>query len=264
MDLQLKGKRVLITGSTAGIGYAIAETLAREGASVMINGRTEERVDQAILNIKKHHQTAELIAAVADLGTAQGCETIIQKWSNIDILINNFGIYEIKAFTQISDQDWLRLFEMNVLSGIRLSRHYIQTMLKQNWGRIIFVSSESALQTPVEMIHYGTTKTAQLAVARGLAEMTMQTGVTVNSILPGPTRTEGVMKFVESVAAERQVSVAKIEAEFFESLRPTSILKRLIEPKEIADFTAFLSSPLSAAINGTALLIDGGVVRSIV
>lgn len=263
MELQIKGKRALVTGSTAGIGYAIAETLAREGASVIVNGRTKERVDHAILNIKKRHPTADLIAAIADLSTEQGAATIIQQWTNIDILINNFGIYEIKAFTQISDQDWLRFFETNVLSGIRLSRHYIQAMLKQNWGRIIFISSESALQTPVEMIHYGTTKTAQLSVARGLAEMTVQTGVTVNSILPGPTRTEGVMKFIESVAAERQVSVAKIETEFFESLRPTSIIKRLIEPQEVADFTAFLSSPLAAAITGTALLIDGGVVRSI-
>lgn len=263
MNLQIKGKRALVTGSTAGIGYAIAETLAAEGATVVINGRTEERIKQAMDNIKERYKAADLIAAHADLSTEQGCDTLIREIPNIDILINNFGIYEVKPFNEISDQDWLRFFETNVLSGIRLSRHYLKTMLNQNWGRIIFVSSESALQIPVEMVHYGTTKTAQLAIALGLAESTAETGITVNSVLPGPTRTEGVMKFIEEVAAKRKTSINKIEEEFFVSVRPTSLIKRLIEPKEIADFIAFLSSPLSAAINGSALRIDGGAIRSI-
>lgn len=261
MDLQLAGKRALVTGSTAGIGYAIAQVLSKEGARVIVNGRTKARVDEAVS--KLHAAFGEVQGLAADLGTAKGVAQAVAQFPEIDILVNNLGIFEPKPFAEISDEDWLRFFEVNVMSGVRLSRHYLPRMKQNNWGRIIFVSSESALQIPAEMIHYGMTKTAQLAIARGLAETTTATGVTVNSVLPGPTASEGVTQFVQDLATTRKATRADIERDFFEHMRPTSILKRFEKPEEIASVVAFLASPLSSAINGAAVRADGGVVRSI-
>jgi NAD(P)-dependent dehydrogenase (short-subunit alcohol dehydrogenase family) len=264
MDLKLDGKSALVSGSTAGIGFAIAQLLAQEGASVILNGRTQQRVTQAIDKIKQTTPNAQVSGVVADLGTKAGVEQVVQEVPHVDILVNNLGIYEPKPFFEITDEDWLNIFEVNVLSGIRLSRKYLQKMLDQNWGRIIFISSESAIQIPTEMIHYGTTKTAQLAIARGLAEISVGTGVTVNSVLPGPTRSEGVEVFINQLAKERGISIAEVEAEFFQNLRPTSIIKRFATCEEVAAIAVYLSSPLASATNGAALRVDGGVIRAIV
>ncbi|MEH2116240.1 SDR family NAD(P)-dependent oxidoreductase [Nostoc sp.] len=264
MDLKLHGKSALVSGSTAGIGLAIAQALAQEGASVIINGRSEERVAQAIAKIKHSTPDAKVSGVVADTGTASGVEQLFQKVPHVDILINNLGIYEPKTFFDITDKDWLNIFEVNVLSGVRLSRQYLQKQLEQNWGRIIFISSESGIQIPVEMIHYGTTKTAQLAIARGLAEITVGTGVTVNSVLPGPTRSEGVEEFISQLAQERGISPAEVEAEFFQNVRPSSLIKRFATNEEVAAIVVYLSSPVASATNGAALRVDGGVIRSIV
>ncbi|MEH2063717.1 MAG: SDR family NAD(P)-dependent oxidoreductase [Nostoc sp.] len=264
MDLKLHGKSALVSGSTAGIGLAIALGLAQEGASVIVNGRSEERVAQAIAKIQQNTPDAKVSGVVADAGTALGVEQLFQKVPHVDILINNVGIYEPKTFFDITDEDWLNIFEVNVLSGIRLSRQYLQKQLEQNWGRIIFISSESAIQIPVEMIHYGTTKTAQLAIARGLAEMTVGTGVTVNSVLPGPTRSEGVEEFITKLAQERGISPTEVEAEFFQNVRPSSLIKRFATNEEVAAIVVYLSSPVASATNGAALRVDGGVIRSIV
>ncbi|MEH2123969.1 SDR family NAD(P)-dependent oxidoreductase [Nostoc sp.] len=264
MDLKLHGKSALVSGSTAGIGLAVALGLAQEGASVIVNGRSEERVAQAIAKIKDSTPDAKVSGVVADAGTASGLKKLIQEVPHVDILINNVGIYEPKTFFDITDEDWLKIFEVNVLSGVRLSRQYLQKQLEQNWGRIIFISSESAIQIPVEMIHYGTTKTAQLAIARGLAEMTVGTGVTVNSVLPGPTRSEGVEEFITNLAQERGISPDRVEAEFFENVRPSSLIKRFASNEEVAAIVVYLSSPVASATNGAALRVDGGVIRSIV
>jgi NAD(P)-dependent dehydrogenase (short-subunit alcohol dehydrogenase family) len=263
MDLQLVGKRALITGSSAGIGYAIAERLAVEGASVIINGRTQQRVDQALASLARSGAGGSATGLAADLGTAEGVSQSIKQFPDVDILVNNLGIFEPKPFEEISDADWLRFFEVNVMSGVRLSRHYLPRMKRRNWGRIVFISSESAVQIPAEMIHYGMTKTAQLAISRGLAETTAGTNVTVNTVMPGPTGSEGVLDFVDQLAAQQKTNRASVEREFFQSMRPTSLLKRMIEPKEIAALVAFVCSPLSSATNGAALRADGGVVRSI-
>ncbi|MEH2239280.1 SDR family NAD(P)-dependent oxidoreductase [Nostoc sp.] len=264
MDLKLHGKSALVSGSTAGIGFAIAQGLAQEGASVIVNGRSEERIAQAIAKIKQSTPDAKVSGVVADVATASGIEQLFQKVPQVDILINNVGIYEPKAFFDITDEDWLKILEVNVLSGVRLSRQYLQKQLEQNWGRIIFISSESAIQIPVEMIHYGTTKTAQLAIARGLAEMTVGTGVTVNSVLPGPTRSEGVEGFISQLAQERGIAIAEVEAEFFQNVRPSSLIKRFATNEEVAAIVVYLSSPVASATNGAALRVDGGVIRSIV
>jgi NAD(P)-dependent dehydrogenase (short-subunit alcohol dehydrogenase family) len=263
MDLHLTNQTAIVTGSTAGIGLAIAAALAHEGARVVINGRTQQRVDAAIASITKSHPHAHLIPLPADLSTAQGAQTLTDKVPSADILINNLGIFEPKPFEQIPDEDWLRFFETNVLSGVRLARHYFPKMLAANKGRILFISSESALQIPAEMIHYGMTKTAQLAVARGLAELTRGTNVTVNSVLPGPTASEGVGTFVSQMAAAQQKSPADVEKEFFQHVRPSSLLQRFETPEEIAAVCAFLCSPRAAAINGATLRAEGGIVRSI-
>ena len=263
MDLQLEGKRALITGSSAGIGYAIAERLALEGASVVVNGRTQQRVDQALAALAQSGTRGSATGLAADLGTAEGVGQAIERFPDVDILVNNLGIFEPKAFEEISDADWLRFFEVNVMSGVRLSRHYLPRMMGRNWGRIVFISSESAVQIPAEMIHYGMTKTAQLAISRGLAETTAGTNVTVNTVMPGPTGSEGVLGFVDQLAAQKKTDRASVEKEFFQSMRPTSLLKRMIDPKEIAAFVAFICSPLASATNGAALRADGGVVRSI-
>jgi len=263
MDLDLKGKAALVTGSTAGIGFAIAKRLAREGAKVIVNGRTDERVREAIAKVEKEISDAKVNGVAADVGTEEGCDKLVAEAGQVDILVNNAGIFEPKPFEQISDADWEKVFAVNVMSGVRLSRAYLSAMKERNWGRVVFISSESALQTPAEMIHYGMTKTAQLAIARGLAETCRGTNVTVNSVLPGPTASEGVAEFISTLAGERKMSVAEFEKEFFRSARPSSILKRFIEPEEIANVVAFVCSPLAAAINGSAVRADGGVVQSI-
>jgi NAD(P)-dependent dehydrogenase (short-subunit alcohol dehydrogenase family) len=263
MDFGLKGKLAVVSGSTAGIGLAIATTLASEGAKVVVNGRTEARVNTALERIRHHHKTADVQGIAADLGTASGVETFVKQIPHADVLINNLGIFEPKPFAEISDADWLRFFEVNVLSGVRLVRHYLPGMLKKDWGRIIFISSESAVQIPAEMIHYGMTKTAQIAVARGLAESVAGTGVTVNSVLPGPTASEGVTGFLDSMAKQRDLSTADIEKEFFKSVRPSSLLKRFETPEEIAAVVAFVASAQSAAISVAAVRAEGGVIRSI-
>jgi NAD(P)-dependent dehydrogenase (short-subunit alcohol dehydrogenase family) len=264
VDFQLQGKRALVSGSTAGIGFAIARALAAEGASVILNGRTEARTQAAVAAIRESGlRDADLRGVAADLGTAQGCAKLLESAPEIDVLVNNLGIFEAKPFGEITDADWLHFFEVNVLSGVRLSRAYLPGMLARNWGRILFISSESALQIPVEMIQYGMTKTAQLAVARGLAEMTAGTAVTVNSILPGPTKSEGVADFVTGLAAQQGKSPADVERDFFLHARPTSLLKRFETPEEIAALTAFVASPRSSGINGAALRVDGGVVRAV-
>jgi NAD(P)-dependent dehydrogenase (short-subunit alcohol dehydrogenase family) len=259
MDLQLKGKRALVSGSTAGIGYAIAEALAKEGAAVIVNGRTQKRVDEALKKL-----SGSVVGIAADLGTAAGVEETVARFPDVDILVNNLGIFEAVPFEKIDDAHWMHFFEVNVMSGVRLSRHYLPGMKQRNWGRIIFISSESAIQIPAEMIHYGMTKTAQLAVSRGLAETTAGTAVTVNSVLPGPTASEGVTGFVEAMAAQRKTDAATIEREFFESLRPSQLLKRLATTEEVAALVAFVASPVASAINGAALRADGGTVRSII
>ena len=263
MDFGLKGKKAVISGSTAGIGLAIATALAAEGASVVVNGRSEARVNAALEKIRYHHKTADLKGIAADLGSAAGIESFVKQVPHADVLINNLGIFEPKPFAEIPDADWLRFFEVNVLSGVRLSRHYLPGMLKKNWGRIIFISSESAFQIPAEMVHYGMTKTAQVAIARGLAESVAGTGVTVSSVHPGPTASEGVAGFLESIAKQRGVSTADVEKEFFKTGRPSSLLKRFETPEEIAAVVAFVASAQSAAISGAAVRAEGGVIRSI-
>ncbi len=261
MDLGLKGKKALVTGSTAGIGLAIAHSLYAEGADVVINGRTRQRVDAALAQFKGGDGNAEGVAA--DLATEAGANAVLARVPRVDVLINNLGIFEVKEFAKISDDDWRRFFEANVLSGVRLSRLYLPQMLAQNWGRIVFISSESAVQIPAEMIHYGMTKTAQLAVARGLAETTAGTGVTVNSVLPGPTDTEGVATFVEAMAKQSGKTKVEVEKEFFEKVRPSSLLKRFSTTDEVAAMVAYIASVKSAATNGAALRVDGGVARGI-
>ena len=257
MDLELTGKSALVTGSTAGIGLAIATALAKEGAAVIVNGRTQERVDAAI------HASGAAYGVAADLGTEAGARAVIERFPAVDILVNNLGIFEPKPFEEITDGDWRRFFEVNVLSGVRMSRHYIGPMKQKNWGRIVFISSESALQIPKEMIHYGMTKTAQLAISRGLAETTAGTEVTVNAVLPGPTKSEGVSEFVGKLAAAQGVDTATVEREFFRSARPSSLLQRFATPEEVAAVVAFVCSPRASAINGAAVRADGGVLQSI-
>ncbi len=263
MDLQLDGKQALVTGSTQGIGFAIAAALAREGVSVVLNGRTGKRVEEALARLEKSLDSPVSARGVAaDLGTAAGVEEMISAVPELDILVNNLGIFDPKPFEQVDDAEWLRFFQVNVMSGVRLSRHYLPLMKEKNWGRIVFISSESGLHIPAEMIHYGVTKSAQISLARGLAETTEGTGVTVNSVLPGPTRSEGVMTFVERMAEEGGISQKQMEEEFFKTARPSSLLKRFIEPEEIGNTVAYVCSPLSSATNGAPIRADGGVVRS--
>ena len=264
MDLQLMDKKALVTGSTAGIGFAIASLLAQEGASVVVNGRSQGRVEEAVRRIKKENKDAQVTGVAADLGTKEGVEVLTRAVPALDILVNNLGIFEAKPFSDIPDEDWLRFFEVNVLSGVRLSRFYLPGMLQKNWGRVVFISSESGVNIPVEMIHYGVTKTAQIALARGLAETTAGTNVTVNSVLPGPTRSEGVEQFVQDMAKGQGGDEGAVEKEFFRSVRPSSLLKRFATPEEVAALVVYVCSPRASATNGAALRVDGGVVRSIV
>jgi NAD(P)-dependent dehydrogenase (short-subunit alcohol dehydrogenase family) len=262
MDLGLSNKVALVTGSTAGIGLAIAQALAAEGAEVVVNGRTQRRVDDAITAVRKAQPRSSVRGIAADLGTREGAERLIAALPSVDVLVNNLGIFEAKPFAEITDAEWLTMFETNVLSGVRLSRHYLPRMLTAGWGRVLFISSESAVQIPAEMIHYGMTKTAQVAVARGLAELTKGTAVTVNSVLPGPTRSEGVEQFIDQLASAKGTDTAGVEREFFATMRPTSLLSRFEEPAEIGAVVAFLASPKASAINGAAVRADGGVIRA--
>jgi NAD(P)-dependent dehydrogenase (short-subunit alcohol dehydrogenase family) len=264
MDLQLSDKLALVSGSTKGIGLAIATGLAREGARVIVNGRSENSVIAALAQIRETVPDAKLESFAGDLATGMGVEQLVKQFPAVDILINNLGIFEPKPFEQIPDEDWVRFFEVNVLSGVRLSRAYLPKMKEENWGRIIFISSESAIQIPAEMIHYGMTKTAQLAVARGIAEITAGTGVTVNSVLPGPTRSEGVATFLVEMAKAQGKEVSEVEADFFANVRPSSLLKRFATVEEVATMVTYVSSPLASATNGAALRVDGGVIRAIV
>jgi NAD(P)-dependent dehydrogenase (short-subunit alcohol dehydrogenase family) len=263
MDLGLRGKIAVVSGSTAGIGLAIAAALAAEGAKVVVNGRTKLRVDAALISLQQSVPGADFRGVPADLGTAAGVDAFLRQVPAADVLVNNLGIFEPKPFLEIPDADWMRFFEVNVLSGVRLARAYLPGMLQKQWGRIIFISSESAQHIPAEMIHYGMTKTAQVAVARGLAESVAGTGVTVNSVLPGPTASEGVGGFLENMAKQQNVSTAEIEKQFFASVRPTSLLKRFETPEEVASVVAFVASTQAVAINGAAVRAEGGVVRSI-
>jgi NAD(P)-dependent dehydrogenase (short-subunit alcohol dehydrogenase family) len=257
MDLQLKGKRALVTGSTAGIGLAIARSLAAEGAAVVVNGRTQAAVDRA---------RGEIAGAVdgfaGDVSSADVARALVAAFPDVDILVNNMGIFEPKPFDEIPDEDWRTMFEANVMSGVRLARMYLPRMRELNWGRIVFISSESAVQIPAEMVHYGMTKAAQIAIARGIAESVAGTGITVNSVLPGPTRSRGVGDFVDALAKDAGKSAAEIETEFFKTMRPTSLIRRFSTPEEVASLVAYVASPLSSSTTGAALRVDGGVVRS--
>lgn len=259
MNLQLENRTALVTGSTKGIGFAIARLLAAEGATVIVNGRSEASVQAAAAQLGEPTR-----GVVADVSTAAGCAHLIRQVPEVDILVNNAGIFEPKPFTEIPDADWQRLQEVNVMSGIRLTRAYFPAMLRRNWGRVLFIASESGIQIPEEMIHYGVTKAAQLALVNGLAQLTRGTGVTVNAVLPGPTGSEGVSEFVEKLATGAGQTAAEFEREFFRSVRPTSLLQRFATVEEVANLVAYLSSPLASATNGAAVRVDGGVLRATV
>jgi NAD(P)-dependent dehydrogenase (short-subunit alcohol dehydrogenase family) len=261
MDLDLKQKIALVSGSTAGIGNAIATSLAREGATVIVNGRSQTAVDAAVAAMRTA-TAGDVLGFAGDLTQAKAAEELLRAHPKVDILVNNLGIFEVRAFADISDDDWRRFFDANVLSGARLARLYFPQMLARNWGRIIFISSESGYQIPAEMIHYGMTKAAQIAVARGLAELTVGTGVTVNTVLPGPTRSRGVGDFVVEMARAAGKSPEAVEAEFFTTARPSSLLQRFATTEEVASLVTYVASPVSSATNGAALRVDGGVIKT--
>jgi NAD(P)-dependent dehydrogenase (short-subunit alcohol dehydrogenase family) len=263
MNIDLSGKTALVTGSTAGIGHAIAKGLASAGATVVVNGRTQGKVDAAVAGISRAVPGAKVRGVAADVSTAAGCETLAKVLPDVDILINNAGIFEPKGFFEIPDEDWSRFFEVNVMSGVRLSRAYMPGMLRRNWGRIVFISSESALNIPKEMIHYGMTKTAQVSVSRGLAEMTRGTAVTVNSVLPGPTMSEGVETFVGDLAKQNNQSVDEAASNFVKQFRPTSVIQRFASVEEIANMVVYISSKEASVTNGAALRAEGGIIQTI-
>jgi NAD(P)-dependent dehydrogenase (short-subunit alcohol dehydrogenase family) len=263
MLIDLTGTKAIVTGSTAGIGFAIARGLAESGAEVIINGRSGERVDRAIAKLRLRVPQAALGGVAADLSTPEGVDGFILEAGEADILVNNLGIFEPKPFAAITDDDWRRFFDTNVMSGIRLSRHYLPRMVKRGWGRLVFISSESGLNIPAEMIHYGMTKTAQLAISRGLAESVAGSGVTVNAVLPGPTRSEGVADFFGKMAKEQGMSQEEMEKQFIAQHRPSSIIRRLATPEEVANMVVYVCSKEASATTGAALRVDGGVVRGI-
>src|SRR5271170_7332109 len=262
MNYGLNEKLALVTGSTKGIGRAIVEELYAEGAKVIVHGRSEEEVENLCKSLGKN-----AFGVAADLSDAKGVNKLVSEVNKIgdpDILVNNAGIFEVKYFLEIPDEDWYRFFDINVMSGVRLSRAFFPAMLKKNWGRIIFISSESAVNIPIEMIHYGMTKTAQLAISRGLAELTKKTGVTVNAILPGPTMSDGVKTFVSELGANMKINKEEMNELFFKEGRPSSLIQRFADPKEVAHMVVYIASALSSATNGAALRVDGGVVKSII
>ncbi|ODR94323.1 oxidoreductase [Methyloceanibacter stevinii] len=263
MDLKLEGKRALVTGSTAGIGYAIAKGLAQEGATVIVNGRNKDRVSEAAEAITKE-TGGSAIGIAADLGSAAGAAKLLSEAGDVDILVNNVGIFEPVPFAEISDEAWQEIFDVNVMSGVRLSRALVLGMVERRWGRIIFISSESGIQIPAEMVHYGLSKTAQLALSRGIAESVAGTGVTSNAVLPGPTRSEGVVEFVEKLAEDQQVDKEAFERDFVKTMRPSSLIGRFAESEEVANLVVFLCGEGASAVTGASLRVDGGVVRSIV
>lgn len=262
MDLKIANKIALITGSTQGIGFATAKKLCEEGVNVIINGRNENKVNSAIMKLKAQFNNVKIIGITADLKDNEGCNKLISQVGHIDILINNLGIFEPKEFKDITEEEWLHMFNVNVMSGVRLAQHYLSRMIEQNWGRIIFISSESAIQIPKEMIHYGMTKTAQISVSRGIAELTRGTNVTSNAIIVGPSKSEGVVQFMEDFAKQNNQSFKEIEKEFFKNIRPTSLIQRFAEVEEDANMIVYTASSLSSATNGAILRVDGGVVQS--
>lgn len=264
MDLKLVGKTALVTGSTAGIGFSIAKRLAEEGAEVIISGRSKSKLEDALSGLKKLISGGKFHSILADASSAEGAAVLFESAPHVDILVNNLGIYESKSFEDITDDDWRRFFEVNVLGGVRLARQYFPTMLKRDWGRVIFIASESGVVVPTNMIHYAMTKTAQLTISRGLANLTKGTNVTVNTVMPGTTRSDGIEEFLKSVASNPNGSMEDIEAEFFAKERPSSLIQRMIEADEIASLVAYVASPLSAATNGAALRVDGGITPTIV
>jgi len=263
MRIDLTNKRAVVTGSTSGIGFAIAHGLAEAGAAVVINGRHQNTVNAAVKRLTERVPQAKIEGVAADLAKPDGVAAFVRDASETDILVNNLGIFEPKPFDAITDDDWQRFFETNVMSGVRLSRHYLPSMVRRGWGRIVFISSESGLNIPVEMVHYGMTKTAQLAVSRGLAESCAGTGVTVNAVLPGPTRSDGVVEFFAKLAKEQGVSEAEMEREFIAKNRPSSVIRRLATVDEVANLVTYVCSPQASATTGAALRVDGGVVRTI-
>jgi NAD(P)-dependent dehydrogenase (short-subunit alcohol dehydrogenase family) len=263
MKIDLSGKTALVTGSTSGIGHAVAKGLALAGADVVVNGRTKVKVDTAVAAIAKAAPGSKVAGVAADVSTAAGCQTLVKTLPDVDILINNAGIFEPKGFFDIPDEDWVRYFDVNVMSGIRLSRAYMQGMMKRNWGRIVFIASESALMIPKEMIHYGVTKTAQLSVSRGLAELTRGTAVTVNSVMPGPTMTDGVETFVADLARQNGQSAAEAASLFIKQHRPGSLIQRFATVEEIANMVVYVSSKEASATNGAALRAEGGLIPTI-
>ena len=264
MNLELKGKKAFISGSTSGIGFATAKRMLLEDATVIINGRSTATINKAVDQLKKETGKEDISGIAADFSKVSEVDSLLQQLPEVDILVNNAGIFEPKPFDKIPDEDWYNLFEVNVMSGVRLSRHYFPKMLKKNWGRIIFISSESGVFIPEEMIHYGVTKTAQLALSRGLAELTKGTNVTVNAVLPGPTKSQGAIDFINDLAKADNTSTSEVEKNFFLKARPTSLLQRFASPDEVANMITYIASPLASATNGAALRVDGGVVRSII
>ena len=263
MRIDLSGKKAVVTGSTAGIGLAIAKGLAAAGATTVVNGRGRERVDAAVAQLKSETGKAAIEGVAADLGSAAGVAALLEAVASADILVNSLGIFEQKPFFEIADEEWMRFFEVNVLSGVRMARAYAPGMKERGWGRIVFISSESALHIPPEMMHYGMTKTAQLAVSRGLAETLAGTGVTVNAVLPGPTRSEGVTTMLEQMSGEQDKSRDEVESDFFKAMRPTSLIQRFADVDEVANMVVYVCSPQASATTGAALRVDGGVVRAI-
>lgn len=263
MNLQLNNKTVLVSGSTAGIGFAIAKAFAFEGATVYINGRNANKVKEAVQNVQKETSNNEVYGIVADLSTISGFDHLISAVPDVDILINNLGLFEPVSFFESKDEDWEKLFNINVMSGVRLTRFYMPKMLQKNWGRVVFISSESGLQVPTEMIHYGMSKTAQLSITNGLAQLTRGTGVTVNAILPGPTFTDGAERFFGELAEQRNITIKEVEQQYFAETRPLSLLQRFITPEEVAATTVFISSQAAAATNGAAIKVDGGILKGI-
>jgi len=263
MDINLRNKRAVVTGSTAGIGLAIARGLAAAGAHVVINGRTEARVQAAIADIRGTTADADVSGVAVDMATAAGAAALVAQIQHADILVNNVGTANLLPFADLTDEHWTTLFELNVMSGVRLTRHYLPAMVAQGWGRIVFISSESALNIPPDMIHYGMTKTAQLAVSRGVAESVAGTGVTVNAVLPGPTRSEILFNWLEPVAKEQGKSLEQVEQDFLAANRPTTLIKRFATTEEVANMVVYVCSEQASATSGAALRVDGGVVRFI-